>query len=279
MIDVEAGSVSAARPDWEAIRDEIHCPLCQYNLRGLIEPRCPECGFRFAWFEVLDPRRRQHDFLFEHHPERNIVSFFRTLIAGLRPRRFWTALHPFQRISAARLRLYALLTVLPCVVAFSLISRFEIARARYFLPSFNWKDVLELLLSDWTFYVVVFPLAWPWVVFAALMIFQASMRRARINRAHVLRCVVYSHDVFFHLGLAAIILFGMFLYTLSRDIEGLLAILFVLWAMAMAMASLSLYFAYKLYLRFDRPGWTVLSAVVIAALVEANAYLILEFWL
>src|SRR3954471_8593244 len=23
---------------------DVPCPLCQYNLRGLLSPRCPECG-------------------------------------------------------------------------------------------------------------------------------------------------------------------------------------------------------------------------------------------
>jgi hypothetical protein len=28
------------------------CPRCDYNLTGLPQPRCPECGFEFAWHEV-----------------------------------------------------------------------------------------------------------------------------------------------------------------------------------------------------------------------------------
>ena len=29
----------------EFLRDrDISCPLCRYNLRGLLSPRCPECG-------------------------------------------------------------------------------------------------------------------------------------------------------------------------------------------------------------------------------------------
>lgn len=279
MAEVPLPARRADAPDWQAIADEILCPLCQYNLRGLIEPRCPECGFRFTWFEVLAPSRRRHRFLFEHHPEQNVVSFFRTLVAGLRPRRFWTRLHPFQRISVRRLRLYALFSILPCLVAFGLVSWFEITSRWRFMGPFRWKDVLGFLVSSWTVYVGVIPLAWPWLMFAALMIFQISMRRARIDRRHVLRCIVYSHDTFFWLGLAALVLFGMFVFTGSRDIEGLLVILLVLWAMANAMGALSLYLAYKHYLQFDRPGWTVLSALVITSLTELNTLLIVEFWL
>ena len=52
-------------PDWDAIRHDVPCPLCDYNLRGLRDPRCPECGYQFEWPEVLDPRRQEHDYLLE----------------------------------------------------------------------------------------------------------------------------------------------------------------------------------------------------------------------
>jgi hypothetical protein len=40
---------TTAGPDRQALveflRDrDISCPLCRYNLRGLLSPRCPECG-------------------------------------------------------------------------------------------------------------------------------------------------------------------------------------------------------------------------------------------
>ncbi len=31
---------------------EVPCPRCEYNLRGLTVPRCPECGLTFEWNEV-----------------------------------------------------------------------------------------------------------------------------------------------------------------------------------------------------------------------------------
>lgn len=100
----ETLTISAAPPpDWATIDEEIRCPLCDYNLRGLPEPRCPECGYRFDWPGLLDPTRRKHPFVFEHHPERNLWSFYRTLRAGLRPARFWRSLHPAQPASLKRL--------------------------------------------------------------------------------------------------------------------------------------------------------------------------------
>jgi hypothetical protein len=87
-------------------RDGIRCPICDYDLRGLVEPRCPECGYRFTWEELTDPTRGPHPFLFEHHPERNAWSFRRTLVAGLRPATFWPTLFPAQRSRPLRLAAY-----------------------------------------------------------------------------------------------------------------------------------------------------------------------------
>src|SRR5258706_7788096 len=51
-------------PDWEQIEHTVACPLCDYNLRGLNSPRCPECGFVFKWREGLDPTRPKDQYLF-----------------------------------------------------------------------------------------------------------------------------------------------------------------------------------------------------------------------
>ena len=55
-------------PDWMQVEHAVLCPLCEYELRGLVDPRCPECGYRFNWPELLDPTLRRHEYLFEHHP-------------------------------------------------------------------------------------------------------------------------------------------------------------------------------------------------------------------
>jgi hypothetical protein len=99
-------------PSWDSIAEQIHCPLCKYDLRGLLEPRCPECGYTFAWSDLLDPSRRLHPYLFEHHPERNVRSFWRTAVGILLPRRFWQTLQPVQPSRPRRLILYWVLTTL-----------------------------------------------------------------------------------------------------------------------------------------------------------------------
>lgn len=116
MKPTESGS-GAAAPDWEAISEEFHCPLCEYNLRGLTEPRCPECGYRFEWIDLFDLSRRPHPFLFEHHPERNTRSFLRTLLASWQPRRFWQSLHPAQPFGRRRLVIYHFICLATVLVA------------------------------------------------------------------------------------------------------------------------------------------------------------------
>ena len=106
MTSISEPTAATSSPDWNMIQEDILCPLCEYDLRMLTEPRCPECGYRFEWPDVLDPSRRLHRYLFEHHPERNWWSFWKTALGGLRPRKFWASLQPAQPSSVKRLILY-----------------------------------------------------------------------------------------------------------------------------------------------------------------------------
>src|SRR5258705_7763065 len=112
-----AAESPAPAVDWATVSTPVECPLCLYNLRGLTEPRCPECGYQFQWAELLDPQHPRHPFLFEHHPRRNLWSFFKTLFAGLRPRRFWTSVRPIHDVVRRRLAIYWMI----CCVSLLLI--------------------------------------------------------------------------------------------------------------------------------------------------------------
>jgi len=112
----QADAPSRTPPNWAAIQEEIHCPLCEYNLRGLSAPRCPECGYTFVWSELLEIDRRLHPYLFEHHPERPIWSFVMTVFGGLRPWKFWKSLNPAQPCRPGRLMRFAVWMLVPVVL-------------------------------------------------------------------------------------------------------------------------------------------------------------------
>jgi hypothetical protein len=217
---IESGvQTPAPMVDWSTITTSVQCPLCLYNLRGLSEPRCPECGYQFQWPDLLEPGRARHRYLFEHHPERNLWSFFRTLIAGIRPRRFWTELKPTQFVRRRRLIIYWI--VCSCLMLLLPLSRslwigIDLARTNaqarsrmpvgvtslysaqgrqtyldrnYPLPPSRgffqqYHQVLHFYLPGFAIELGTITI-WPWLTFAALMIFQASMRKAKVQRAHV----------------------------------------------------------------------------------------------
>jgi hypothetical protein len=229
----------------------VFCPLCEYDLRGLAEPRCPECGYRFTWEELNDPARRLHPFLFEHHPERNAWSFRQTLLGGLRPGRFWRTLFPTQPSRPRRLVVYWLIA--SCFAMLPVVTQYVRHAFRYQQIASDWRGkaaqmtpaqfnafapwVLPTYGSVQTFYDTEYPLwpspraalktwrhasydwaaqwaavvliGWPWLTFAALMVFQVSMRRVRIRPIHVLRCVLYASDVAVWVALLALLAIGI----------------------------------------------------------------------
>jgi len=219
--------------DWQTVQSEILCPLCDYNLRGLIEPRCPECGYRFEWADLIDPARRRHPYLFEHHPHRRIWSFYRTLKGGLRPKKFWTSLHPAQPSHVRRLVVYwivcnlgfLLLPLATVAVDFVTIARemqqirAQITASYTASPLFLTRAAFDQYLDETcplppslrffqaairasverrnalvALFASLLLACWPWIVFLPLMIFGVSMHRAHVKTIHVVRCVLYSSD-------------------------------------------------------------------------------------
>ena len=235
-----AGSAAPEQGRSASLTETLPCPLCEYDLRGLTDPRCPECGYSFAWSDLTDPTRRLHRYLFEHHPERNVWSFARTLLGGLRPWRFWRSLLPAQPSSVRRLLLYSCLTasLLTAVVVGHYAIWFAQFRAkvesdramaskgnasipssmewitRHYGSMQQYLDQVYPLPPDprfyqiargeegqWAAYLAAVWLAWPWLTFVTLLLFRFSMRRARIKPVHVLRCVLYSSDAILWFGL------------------------------------------------------------------------------
>ena len=314
--------------DWDAARGDVQCPLCEYDLRGLVEPRCPECGYAFTWPDVTDPARRLHPFLFEHHPERNVWSFRRTLLGTLRPRRFWAALRPAQPGRTHRLLVYWLLAATPMLLAavawnakqvVAHARSMALARARvqaqlvargdtpekrqivrefgsiggYLDATFPARRPFRFFYSPWRGpgalnCVVLAWLAWPWMTFLTLLVFQFSMRRARVRTVHVLRCVLYGFDAIWWAGLvvAAVVAWqihsgaalpgrtilsglpdflAMVVNSYGHDLVARTAA--VAAAVLLPVMTYRTVVAYGLYLRFDRPAATVLTSQAIVLLV------------
>ena len=310
--------MTTAMPPAEA---DLTCPLCRYNLRGLTDPRCPECGFRFTWDELRDEQRNGHRYLFEHARRRRWSSlpqaFWSTYWRTCRPRRFWREVSPANPVAAGRLLAFALTPslVLGLIVAVLLTTSVVIvyranrsARAMYtpvpgqpgtyvfvINPSYAVKLTSAELdesyplppsreffrqasLDRWG---VTYPsiyaaaaviLGWPWLTMAALLVYQASMRRAQVDHRHLLRVVVYGCDFSLLLPVLAV----AFLWAAPqvpnlRDwfdavpSHGAVPLLAVVLACA-AVATYRLTFAYGRYLRFDRPLLTVLAAQAIVVL-------------
>jgi hypothetical protein len=214
-------------PDWPTIAEEIHCPLCGYNLRGLTEPRCPECGTAVDFAELFDAARHEHPYLFEHHPLHNAWSILQTLRAGLHPNRFWTDLRPVHRLNIGRLILYwvlcgtILLFLMPPTAFFqraifiaqseAMRSTFRPMRIRATRPpppppvyTFRadrlffqrvWDSTSQSIRGGWGLTPLIsLDMAWPWTTLGVLLLFRQSMRLGKVRPAHLFRCVIYSAD-------------------------------------------------------------------------------------
>ena len=296
-------------------REHLICPLCDYDLRGLTEARCPECGYAFTWEELRDPARRLHPYLFEHHAERNVWSFRKTLLNSLLPRRFWRTLFPTQPSRPRRLMLYwalvTLLGVTPFLLAvgyrmYEMDQRMRQQRATHattmspqyraeliarhgsveammdtYMPLFPSPRYFQLsnITGYWelgtAFRVTTFALLWPFLTFASLMVFRASMRRARVRPIHVLRCVVYSADV--AALVAAITTIVWFFYEPWLRQQGNWSAAWwqyagtggavIVVAFLFAVLTYRLWIAFRRYLRFEHALATALASQIMIALL------------
>jgi hypothetical protein len=307
--------------------EPLLCPLCEYDLRGSIEPRCSECGYAFTWDEIRDPARRLHPYAFEHHPERNGWSFRRTLFAGLRPGRFWRTLFPTQPSRPRRLVVYWLIGSL--VMTLPLVAQYARQAIRYQSEANKWRAQTSTMttaqLDDYAPFIrqmygtleaynaVAYPLwpswdaasmtwqhmryynwattwalivlaSWPWLTFAALMVFQVSMRRVRLRPIHVLRCVVHASDVVIWLALAMLIAIGVEMYRDNaiavRQYGWAPANIFLVRAMPFVLLLLlvRVAFAYRLYLRFRHAVAVAIASQVIVWLILAKLTLDVRFF-
>jgi hypothetical protein len=304
--------------------EHLACPLCDYDLHGLVDPRCPECGYAFTWAELRDPTRRLHPYLFEHHPQRNLRSFLRTLLGSQFPRRFWRTLFPTQPSRPRRLLLYGFLAAAILVAPFlGLLGYrvYEMDRTMRDRRAFEMRTMTPLRAAELTaqfgsvkayleqaaplfpdqrylrfhnitgwwqlggaFQVTAFALLWPWLTFLSLLVFRASMRRARVRPVHVLRCVIYTADAAVLIALAAGAFWFFYDPWLSRSgtwygtwyqFKSDRSVVYVLGGMFLIL-TYRLSIAYKRYLRFDHALATAIASQVMIGLLTLK--LVADFY-
>ena len=203
--------------EWVQGRD-VSCPSCQYNLRGLHLPRCPECGLIFRWqalLRVICPRCGERLFtndgaecpacrlglnwlalldeaaavdrrLYEY-TDQPVRGALRTWVMALRPYRFWRCV-PLE---------------LPPVHG-------RLGRLRWVAFSSPLLGLLLLVLASWGSFgaagfiylpVLLVPLfALPTTTAMGLPMFTPTLARLQIRRDQLRRVFVYSTSGLFWVG-------------------------------------------------------------------------------
>jgi hypothetical protein len=269
---MKTSGATTAPPDWAVIDRDILCPLCDYNLRGLADPRCPECGHQFDWPTVLDPKLQTHPYLFEVHPERNVRSFLQTLVRNFHPGSLWKTLQPSQRSNTRRLIVYGVICSIVAMLPAMLLVGWQMylwsARAPR-TPSIGY--LLGSAMREWLtrglFAACLISALFPWLNFLSLRVFGQSMRRARVKPVHVLRCALYCGDLIVWNALISLAAVGWYIATGPNVWNGerLAAVLFFLGAILFAFNSVRLRTAYRQYMKFPHVEATIAASQLMVA--------------
>ena len=259
-------------PDWSGMDSQVHCSICSYNLRGLTNPRCPECGYPFQWSELRPRSNSWIDRFFEYATHSFIRSFLFTWLRAFLPGRFYakvTASHPIHK---RRLIIILLLLILPAIPLQIVPFLAHLVFHMKFLANVPFSSAafcdLFLYLSGRSYISIwiIFSLApLAWITFSVFSIFflRQTARKAKNNLWHVIRCVVYSAAPFIPLSAIAP-LFMVFFMELHYSIltfelfnNALSLSLLLLWPIFLLASSA------KHYLRIPHPLFTILALQLI----------------
>lgn len=255
--------------DWaDAVPIErLTCAHCDYHLYGLQETRCPECGNEFTWEEALAEYHRRRlpwfEFRWRDRPIRSLLTTWR---GALRPGTFWRSIdiHSPPRIG-------------PLLVQVAIPLAIVIFGAPVWLGLLEWvftvflnalgMGVATMISSIAELPMIVLGYAvlpevygwglasvgtWLAVSLIALLVFQQSMRRAKVRFPQVLRAWSGSVLVALLLALptATVILVSFVLLDLYIG-RGEEFVPFLMWfgVVPLGHAVWSLRQSYKFYLR------------------------------
>lgn len=189
-------------PDWRTFSLELCCPRCGYNLRGLPQPRCPECGLTFSWTKLITAAREQSksplfEYQWRHKPVR---AFIATSCCVLWPWKLWrdTPIELTPRVGAL-LGFVALWIVLFTLIQVTVGAVYVLwdwwnaglARAGVagMLPAAT--GMLQHLVASAAPRLVTTVLLGA-SVWAFVQIFHQTMSHAHVRRDQVLRVVVFA---------------------------------------------------------------------------------------
>src|SRR5262245_57270520 len=232
----ENPSVARSLPlptDWRLERD-APCPVCRYNLRGLHDPRCPECGGSFLWQEIfdascarcgeslvgcdadtcpncklaldwpalLDSARviRRELYEYSNRPIRAAVG---TIFSVLLPARFWGGFQLEMPPQVERLRRYR-----RSMYAIALIGLFPMLAVRFAQQFTPGSFVRPVWLPERWLLLFGLVLGVPLLVSIALPRFTPTLARFRVRPEQLSRCVTYLTTFAFWIGLFALFAFA-----------------------------------------------------------------------
>lgn len=292
------------QPDWEAITFEVNCSRCDYNLRLLPLPRCPECGLQFEWREVIDRAAHRSKFLFEHNWRKQpIRSYFTTILKSLRPFRFWKQVSIHDDIRPGPLWFLLLTSVFWFVLTLQVLSlaAWGILEAVsplvfgpsqpqqfsktsfYFLQEYFWAVAnLPFELRVGHFIILAILLSVLLTAFATLCSLRQTLGRCRVRTIQVLRVMAYSAAPFW-IMLAILFLFLPTFLSMgnSKWISELpdwliLTLIIVLPTTIPSICSVPIVAGLKHYLHLPRPTALGMTALFIGFLFSMTATVLIS---
>ncbi len=299
--EYEAAPLSAdGSPNWSRIEFDVLCCRCEYNLRMLRQPRCPECGLEFDWPTMLNRALCTSDFLIEHHWRKQpIKSFLKTIWISMRPSRFWSQVSMHEEIHPgpllAMLILSPLLYVAAHVCSFGLAFLLAIAMggdasvasSRYVVResvtawdtlAWAWGDYINPIIhlrAHWGELISEYILLW--LCLAFLCSLRQTMLRRRIRCAHLLRIIAYSSPaIFTYLGIIASItlvttsIIGTVYGIRQPDWAAAIPLL-----IAVGLTANHLSAGLKIYANIQRSATIAWTAVLTVSLLLTTAWIIL----
>jgi len=176
-------------------RAELVCPRCDYSLRGLPSPRCPECGVEFRWEDLADVNEARASGFFEYClPSDFAKCFAHTWWRALHPVSFWNWATPSWPARQVRVLLFAALLFSTTIVSLTLVlTALTYGMLYWYHGRFGWPSVSAFVGSFLPLYGLtsvghVLPCL---VVGALLWCYRGTIAQSRFRPRRLLRLVAY----------------------------------------------------------------------------------------